>query len=144
MPFSPLRLSLAAAGLAALVTAVVACSYSWEVILDIEIAADVVLPTDARLVIVQGPDAADVAGRAPADAPWGVAATDTVTLAADQRTHRFEGSTCCAPTETNFAWAFVDLDNDGTYDAGEPYGADPGNPVEVSADYTVKLVVQNP
>jgi|SRR5690606_18348463 len=141
-----LRRSLSSAtALLILATTTLACSYLWHVTLDITIAEDVEIPEGAQLVIIQDGQAPTPDGREPADAPWGVVATETIELdqAEDARTHRYEGSTCCSPVETNYSWAFLDLDRDGEYDEGEPYGADPNNPVEVDDEYEVAFVVRN-
>ncbi|MCH9683961.1 MAG: hypothetical protein K0V04_21185 [Deltaproteobacteria bacterium] len=143
MPVPSVRSFLAGIGAAVLITATHGCSYLWTVTLDIEIADDVDVPELARLIVVQTDQASNPDQRDPADAPWGVDATEIIELGADQRTHRFEGATCCSPVESNSSWAFLDLDRNGTYDEGEPYAADPNNPVEISADYAVTLVIQN-
>jgi hypothetical protein len=139
------RVFLGAALASLFVVMVQACSYLWAVKLDIEIAEGVEIPANGRLVIVQGyyPPRSDAPAE-PADAPWGHSATKTLTLVSDRRSYAYEGATCCSPVETTYSYVYIDLDLDGTYDAGEPYGADPGNPVKVEADYSAKITVRNP
>ncbi len=139
-----LRSLLAIAGAAVMITVTQACSYAWAVTIDVEIADDVDVPESAQLVVIQTDQAPPEDERMPDDAPWGAEASDTTTLGAEQRTYTYEGGTCCSPVETNYSWAYLDLDGNGEYDPGEPYAADPDNPVEVDADYAVTLVIRNP
>ena len=143
MSLCSLRSLLSATAAALFIIATHGCSYAYTVILDVEIAPDVEIPEGVALIVIQT-DEPPEEGRTPDDAPWGVALSESVVLDADQRAHTYEGGTCCSPAETNYSWAYLDLDNDGVYDEGEPYGADPDNPVEVEADYQVTLVVRNP
>lgn len=62
-------------------------------------------------------------------------------LGSDTPSYRSEGITCCAPTVSRSFYAFVDLDGDEAWDDDEPWGENPNNPVELSADGYASVVV---
>ena len=84
-----------------------------------------------------------------AQAP-GDAGIDTIedpkeaTTSADTRDYQDEGQVCCGPTETVSLYAFLELNDNGSWDGGEPWGADPNNPVTIEDDsYVSTIVVEN-
>lgn len=102
----------------------------------ISVAEDVVLEDDARLVFVQSTSSslAEATGYHPEE--HDVEETGPGTYGG-------EGATCCSPSETVNLFAFVDLDRNGEWDAGEPWGEDPNNPVKIDADgYTSMIVIE--
>ena len=112
-----------------------ACSYLWTYKYEVSVAADVSLDAGATLVMAQAP---------------GDAGIDTIedpkeaTTSADTRDYQDEGQVCCGPTETVSLYAFLDLNDNGSWDGGEPWGADPNNPVTIEDDsYVSTIVVEN-
>jgi hypothetical protein len=113
--------------------ATAACSYAFEYSFDVTIADDVELTADAQLMMVEGND----------DGLEGAFPSDQADLEPDTRDYRGSGSTCCSPSETVYLYAFIDLDGNEEWDAGEPWGEDPNNPVVIEDDgYVGEILVE--
>ena len=123
--------------LVALVGVAVACSESYEYTVRATLAAGLVVPDGAEVVL--GGSSLDngdgsifaVRGRG---AP--IRTGEGVTMFEDT------SSVCCtAGGDTINIYAYVDLDGSLTWDPGEPWGADPNNPVTIENDDYVSTIV---
>lgn len=132
---SPLRLALALA-------IVIACSSSYDFTIRATLAPDLVVPDGAEVVMggssLDESDGSifDVRGRGgPARTMDGV------------RSFERESSVCCsAGGDTLNIYAYIDLDGSLTWDPGEPWGADPNNPVRIDeSGYVSEIeIVEDP
>ena len=102
------------------------CSYSYKVQFSVTIAPEVEIPegTSVGLVLVVSetrPELVTLSARSlisgPKDQPW-----------------TGEEHVCCAPDPVVWNFAFLDLNDDGSWDEGEPIGEDPKNPVTLKDD----------
>ena len=113
--------------------ATAACSYVFAYNYEVTIADEVELTADAKLLMVEGNE----------DGLEGAFPSDQADLDPQTRDYRGTGSTCCSPSETVYLYAFIDLDGDEEWDAGEPWGEDPTNPVVIEDDgYVGEILVE--
>ncbi len=128
-----------AAGLLCLVpmVSVLACSYSYVFEYDVTIAPSVDTSGElggARVLMVAGSGESSIEETA----VDGDVAFDPATSS-----YSGEGRTCCSPGESMSLYAFIDLNGNELWDAGEPWGEDPNNPVDIDDDgYVAKIVIE--
>ncbi len=110
------RLSIALCATLALVPA---CSYCFSTTYRVTVAEDVDVP----------PDTAIVMGHAEVDDVAAALAVVESTRLRDDGRLEAEGPPDAHDETPMYLFAFVDLDGDGAWTEGEPWGADPNNPV---------------
>lgn len=125
------KLLVTALTLSTLATA--ACSYAWQYAFEVTVADDVELPEGAKIVMAES-----------AEDDISTAYGEAHDVEADRRDYAGEGSTCCSPSETLYLFAYVDLNDDGEWNAGEPWGEDRDNPVVIEDDgYVSEILIEN-
>ncbi|MDY0059177.1 MAG: hypothetical protein RBU45_05150 [Myxococcota bacterium] len=139
-PVSPARAVLGALLTLPLLLSLPGCPMGdcWgEITVDVTIAEGFGVPAGTRLALVvlvdigerkvSGVDAQGLpipaAGHANLLTP-----RETITLAADQRTASYTDENL--PPYPTYVYAFLDLDEDGVLDPGEPFGVAPANPYD--------------
>jgi len=112
------------------------CSYLWTFQVDVTVADDVALTEGAAVRLVYGGEGLTL-DEISHDGTF-------LMLETDRRDYEMEGSVCCAPVEVLMLYAYVDLDDNQTWDDGEPWGADPNNPVTIDDnDYVGSILLEN-
>lgn len=120
---------------AALALLLAACSYSWTYEVQVQVADEVTLSADVPVIMLATEGAGEI------DEATEVASEVTVD---GQRSYSGSGTTCCAPTADVSLFAFLDLDGSGRWETGEPWGADPNNPITIeNDDYVGTIVIAN-
>lgn len=123
--------------LALLLAPLCGCSAQYTFAYDITIADEVEVVQGATLRMSQGSSPTDLDQLKPHDD-----LEETLTDA--QRSVQADGSVCCAPNNRVNLFAYIDLDDSGSWDAGEPWGADPGNPIAIDDDGYVSEITVAP
>lgn len=132
-PTAPILLSLVA-----MLTA--ACSSSYLVEMTLTIDDSVAIAEGDVLMMVATESAPIKPDESSADAPWGQLG-DPIFLVEGERLIQDKTSVCCAPEPTVYVYAFIDQNNSGAFEAGEPYAADPRNPIKLDDDYRTELTL---
>ncbi|MEM6995747.1 MAG: hypothetical protein AAF721_34880 [Myxococcota bacterium] len=113
------------------------CSEQYTFTYDVTIADEVEFAEGATLRMSEGTSADD---------PAGIEGIEDIeaSLASDERSVRDEGFACCMFSNEVNLFAYIDLDDSGSWDEGEPWGADPNNPVTIDDDGYVSAITVAP
>lgn len=129
-----LRLASFAAAATALLAS--ACSYyGWTFAYDVTLDETLDVSDDVTVVMASNEFGSDIETA-------NVDGTEQRTSAEQRITG--QGMTCCSPSTTISLFAFADLNDNDTWDEGEPWGEDPNNPVDIERDgYVATIVIDN-
>lgn len=126
------------------------CSYGWIIEYQVTVAGGV--PLEDRHHVVMAAVDHEAAGFDPGAEPTiADASPEVVRRIGDSpgsKTRRKWGGysgTCCGEDPVVSLFAFIDLDGDASWDLGEPWGADLGNPVTITDDgYVAAITIRAP
>ncbi len=119
------------------------CSANYDLSLDLAIASGIDLSAGTLQIVVSYEAPVPPSG-ASDDKPWGLAPRASLELEDGTREYHLDTEVCCEISPTRWIFAFVDQNDNGSYDAGEPVGADLRNPVNIESDYSATITISAP
>ena len=122
--------------LAVVALSTTACSSVFRYALGVTVADNVELVGGSRVVMTKGELPDDPSLLEPLE--------DSADIRTGEREYAGEGGVCCSTSgERVNLFAFIDLNANEVWDEGEPWGADPNNPVHIDDDdYHSSIVVE--
>ncbi|WP_157595114.1 hypothetical protein [Plesiocystis pacifica] len=127
-------------------TVLVACTLSYTVEYQVSVAEDVDLSGEPTLVLamLDEDESGSQAERSDTERLTDAYSIDTLASSADVRDYVRRTEALGSASTEFFLYAFLDLDGDGAWQPGEPWGVDPNNPVTIVEDgYESAITIEN-